>query len=487
MYPTPHKLPLSKIVRFLPALVLSATAALAQPPTPATPPGRGGATTIPGLTSAQQEAVTTMNQALNPLVAAVATARNDVLAASLAVPRDDAAIRARGDALAAAELSLASARAERFGAMQNSADRPTEAQVAALITQASQPGRGGRGPAANPPGAGRGLPPRSDAIAPRPAAMSILLTVAQQKALDGIGPATQAESAAVVAARQALAAASFAVPRNEADLQSKAAALGKAEQALALARADKFAALQAGPDTIPAEARATAIARMSGAGRGGQAAPRSADDNVGFVSIFDGKTLNGWDGDPKFWRVEDGAIVGESTPENRVTRNTFLIWRGGVLKDFELKTEFRMNGTNSGIQFRSHELPEVGQWVLGGYQADMDVANTYTGGMAEERGRHNSMVRRGEMIRVTAEDDYKLLGMAAEADDIAQSFVLNSWNTYHIIAKGNLMIQILNGRVSVIMIDEAEKARAMEGVLGLQMHVGPPFKVEFRNMFYRKL
>jgi hypothetical protein len=117
----------------------------------------------------------------------------------------------------------------------------------------------------------------------------------------------------------------------------------------------------------------------------------------------------------------------------------------------------------------------------------MDATNTYTGGMAEERGRHNSMVRRGEMIRVTEADEYKLLGVVADPNEIAQGFVLNSWNTYHIIAKGNLIIQILNGRVSLIMIDEAEKARAMEGVLGLQMHTGAPFKIEFRNLFYRKL
>ncbi len=205
------------------------------------------------------------------------------------------------------------------------------------------------------------------------------------------------------------------------------------------------------------------------------------------MPIFDGKSLSGWDGDPKFWRAENGAIVGESTPDNPVTRNTFLIWRGGTLKDFELKTDFRMSGTNSGIQFRSREIPEVGKWVLGGYQADMDAGNTYTGGMAEERGRHNVMIRRGEMIRVTDDDDYKLLGMAADPDEIARSFVLNGWNTYHIIARGNLIIQILNGRVSAIMIDEAEKARAMEGVLGLQMHTGAPFKIEYRNLLYRKL
>ena len=96
------------------------------------------------------------------------------------------------------------------------------------------------------------------------------------------------------------------------------------------------------------------------------------DDDAGFVPIFDGKTLAGWDGDTTFWRAENGEIVGETTPEKVVKPNNFLIWRGGTVKDFELKLDFRINGTNSGIQYRSTELPDVGKWVLKGYQADID-------------------------------------------------------------------------------------------------------------------
>ena len=113
-------------------------------------------------------------------------------------------------------------------------------------------------------------------------------------------------------------------------------------------------------------------------GRGGGLYPAlETDDTTGFVSIFDGKTLNGWDGDPRFWRVENGEIVGETTAEKVVTLNNFLIWRGGTVKDFELKVEFRMNGTNSGVQYRSVELPDVGKWVLKGYQADIDFAEGF--------------------------------------------------------------------------------------------------------------
>src|SRR5712671_674615 len=113
----------------------------------------------------------------------------------------------------------------------------------------------------------------------------------------------------------------------------------------------------------------------------------SNNDNTGFELIFDGKTLNGWDGDPKYWRVENGAIVGEITPETIVKQNTFLIWRAGVTRDFELKVEYRMsrNG-NSGINYRSVEVPGL-KWALKGYQADIDGAQRYTGQNYEERGR----------------------------------------------------------------------------------------------------
>jgi hypothetical protein len=317
--------------------------------------------------------------------------------------------------------------------------------------------------------------------------MQGLLSVAQQKSLDAITQATADLGTAATAARQALTAASFALPSDPTDLRTTAAALAATEQALAFARSERFAVLQAGPEAIPAESRAGAVARLGAqpGGRGGQT--RQADDMLGFVSIFDGKTLTGWDGDPNFWKVENGVITAESTPENPVTRNTFLIWRGATVKDFELKAEFRMSGTNSGIQYRSREYPEVGKWVLGGYQADMDANNTFTGGMAEERGRRNSMVPRGQMIRVTGDGAFKVLGTMAEPTEIASAFVLNGWNTYHIIAKGNVLMHILNGRVSVVMIDEDEAARAMEGVIGLQMHTGAPFKVEFRNLMYRAL
>lgn len=210
------------------------------------------------------------------------------------------------------------------------------------------------------------------------------------------------------------------------------------------------------------------------------------DDTTGFTQIFDGRTLTGWDGDPVFWRVENGSIVGESTPQKRVAENTFLIWRGERLRDFELKIDFRINGTNSGVQVRSAELPSVGKWVLKGYQADLDFTNGFTGNIHEERGR-DLLVPRGQVVRVVNGPAYKSVGRIADATALRGVLNVNNWNRYHIIARGPMLVQVLNGQLMAVLLDDDTVNRAVEGVLGLQMHVGDPFKVEFRNVWYKRL
>jgi len=217
------------------------------------------------------------------------------------------------------------------------------------------------------------------------------------------------------------------------------------------------------------------------------------DDNTGFVSIFDGKTLNGWDGDTQFWRVENGEIIGETTPENVMKQNSFLIWRGGTIKDFELKVEFRMNGTNSGIQYRSSELPNVGKWVLKGYQADIDFTEGYLGNVHDERGRapsgegHAVLSRRGEITRAVDGPKYKVIGTIGDPTYLRGVMNVNGWNQYHIIARGRVLIQLINGQLMAVAIDEDAKHFAPEGLLGFQMHTGPPFKIEYRNVMLKKI
>ena len=105
----------------------------------------------------------------------------------------------------------------------------------------------------------------------------------------------------------------------------------------------------------------------------------AADAEEGFKPIFNGKDLDGWDGNPDFWSVKDGAITGQTTKEKPTRGNTFIVWRQGELDDFELRLDYKIIGGNSGIQYRSFENPKWGKWVIGGYQADFEAGKTYSG------------------------------------------------------------------------------------------------------------
>lgn len=217
-----------------------------------------------------------------------------------------------------------------------------------------------------------------------------------------------------------------------------------------------------------------------------QAAP-VADDDAGFLSIFDGKTLAGWEGDPAFWRVENGAIVAESTPERPVERNTFLIWQGGALGDFELKLEYKLSeAANSGVQYRSARAPEFGQWAMKGYQADMDGRDTYTGMVYEERGR-GFLAPRGQFARLSAGATRKLIAATGQPEELKASLKTGDWNQMHVIARGNVLMHVVNGRLMAAVIDEDPQGRSLEGLLGLQLHAGKPMRIEFRNIRLRKL
>jgi Domain of Unknown Function (DUF1080) len=222
-----------------------------------------------------------------------------------------------------------------------------------------------------------------------------------------------------------------------------------------------------------------------GARRGPGIEALALDDHTGFEAIFDGKTLKGWDGDSTYWRVENGGIIGESTTEKPLKANTFLIWRGGQPKDFELKLEYRINSTNSGIQYRSVELPDVGKWVLKGYQADIDFQNTYTGQLYEERGRE-FLAMRGQMTLLQPGKKGKIADLRS-GDELKGLIKVNDWNQFHIIARGNVLTHILNGYLMAEAIDDDAAGRAMSGLIGFQMHVGPPMKVEFRNIWLKNL
>ncbi len=223
-----------------------------------------------------------------------------------------------------------------------------------------------------------------------------------------------------------------------------------------------------------------------GGGRGPGIEPLAFEDRTGFEQIFDGKTLKGWDGDVDFWRVEGEAIVGETTTEKPLKANTFLIYRGSQPGDFELKLEYRINSTNSGVQYRSAEMPAIGKWVLKGYQADIDFENRYTGQLYEERGR-GFMAMRGQMTQIAPGAKKRIIANLRSGDELKAAIKVNDWNTLHIIARGNRLTHILNGQLMAEAVDDDPAGRSLGGLLGFQIHVGPPMKVEYRNIWLRNL
>jgi type 1 glutamine amidotransferase len=202
-----------------------------------------------------------------------------------------------------------------------------------------------------------------------------------------------------------------------------------------------------------------------------------ADDEAGFKSLFNGKDLAGWDGNPKFWSVKDGAITGQTTAENPTSGNTFLIWRLGSVDDFELRLSYRIIGGNSGIQYRS---TDHGNWVVGGYQADFEAGKTYSGILYEERGR-GILAQRGEQV-IIGSDGQKKATKIGDTNELQANIKTEDWNDYVITARGNHLVHKINGRVTADVTDEQVEKRAASGVFAVQLHAGPPMTVQFKNI-----
>ena len=205
-----------------------------------------------------------------------------------------------------------------------------------------------------------------------------------------------------------------------------------------------------------------------------------------FRSIFDGKSLEGWDGNPEFWSVRDGAITGLTTPDNPTRGNTFIIWKGGTLDDFELRLQYRIVGGNSGIQYRS---VDQGNWVVSGYQGDLEAGRTFSGILYHEKGR-GILARRGEkteIVRDGARHQVRVVGSLGDSGEIQKGLRDEEWNEYTIIARGWQFTHIINGRVTVEVTDLDPEGRRESGILALQLHAGPPMLVQFRDIRVRVL
>ena len=200
--------------------------------------------------------------------------------------------------------------------------------------------------------------------------------------------------------------------------------------------------------------------------------------------LFNGKDLTGWEGDPAVWSVEDGAIVGRTSADKPLKNNTFLIWKDGKLGDFRLRLEYRIEGGNSGVQYRSKVI-DPAKWIVGGYQADIDSGPTYTGILYEEQAR-GILAKRGERVKI-GRDGKSEAAAFADAAELQKNIRTDGWNKYLIEAVGPRLRHKINGKLMSETVDRDRAKRAESGILALQVHAGPPMTVRFRNIRLERL
>ena len=204
----------------------------------------------------------------------------------------------------------------------------------------------------------------------------------------------------------------------------------------------------------------------------------------GFEPLFNGKNLKGWSCDETFWRVEDGAIVGQSTPENPLKSNTFCIWQGEAV-DFVLKAKFRVTNGNSGIQYRSKVLKD---WVVAGYQAEIDNELADVGEMYGEKTRGHLLPVCGEFAVLNEKGEKTVQGKVADREWLktGKYYRPGEWNECTIVARGPHVMQFINGVLTAELVDLDERAMR-KGVIALQVHGGGPMKVEYKDIRLERL
>lgn len=220
------------------------------------------------------------------------------------------------------------------------------------------------------------------------------------------------------------------------------------------------------------------------------AAPQEA---AGMLPLFNGSSLEGWDGDPRLWSVRDGVIHGETTAANVADGNTFLLWKGGMTEDFELRLSFRCTAANnSGIQYRSRHVTDPqarNRWVVRGYQHELRNESTLpnvAGFIYDEGGKRGRICLCGERARWTAEGKV-VEAMLIDQADYAKLFRVDDWNDVIIRAEGNRIRHFMNGRLTLDFTDEDPAVALRSGILALQLHAGAPMWAEFRDIRIREL
>lgn len=218
-----------------------------------------------------------------------------------------------------------------------------------------------------------------------------------------------------------------------------------------------------------------------------------------FISIFNEKDLSGWVGDSTYWSVKEGTLVGEVTPETILERNSFIIYEKAQPSNFELKLEYKIsNSGNSGINYRSERIEKF-PFALKGYQCDIDGKNRYTGQNYEEKKR-TTLAYMGEKVTIPSMPDsisktnlrknvkkncWQTRIVSDTLGDLKQlksHIKENDWNSVHLIVKDNRMQHYINGVLMSDVLDLDTENRANKGFLGVQVHVGPPMKVQYKNI-----
>ena len=268
---------------------------------------------------------------------------------------------------------------------------------------------------------------------------------------------------------------------------------------------------------------AAAQQKHSAAGRGAgspftQPQPIDFNDHEGWTQIFDGKTLKGWDGSHDVWRAEDGAIVGESSPEHP-SGTTNIIWRGGEPANFELKAEMKLEGSgaNGGIQYRSLnvapsplQIPadrlaqmtdqqkqqlqqrqalakKYAKWNMKGYQADFDYANRYTGQLYEQGTSRGIVAWRGQMVETDHGKKARLLATLGSSDELKAFIKPGEWNQVEVIADGNTLVHIVNGHVMAILVDNDPTFSQRKGLIAFEIEGGGVVKISQRDVWLKRL
>jgi len=201
----------------------------------------------------------------------------------------------------------------------------------------------------------------------------------------------------------------------------------------------------------------------------------------GFQAIFNGRDLAGWEGSPEYWSVKDGCLTGVT--DGSLKYNRFIIWRGGALKNFELRVKVKVTaGGNSGLNYRSQYRPDLGEWVVTGYQCDVVPGRAdYNGMLYEERGRR-ILAHTGEKVIIDTE------GQPWVVDKLPiKEFPAGEWHDFRVLVRGNHHQHWIDNHQTVDVIDLDEKNRALEGILGVQVHVGPAMQIQYRDFWLKLL